>query len=149
MQQPHRRIRQIGALPFRTCPNGDRDLFLVTTRGGGRWIIPKGNPISGLAPHEVAAREAFEEAGLVGAADRISIGCFEFSRRREGRVETCVVDVFPLQVQQRLQTWAEAQERSVLRCNVEIAASLIRLPSLSALIRDYFAGDAIRRVAPA
>ena len=31
-------------------------------------MIPKGWPVPGLEPHESAAREAFEEAGLVGSA---------------------------------------------------------------------------------
>src|SRR3712207_8177674 len=61
--------QQFGALPFRWSSGGSLKVMLVTTRGRKRWMIPKGWPIPGLEPHESAAREAFEEAGLVGDPD--------------------------------------------------------------------------------
>jgi 8-oxo-dGTP pyrophosphatase MutT (NUDIX family) len=110
------------------------DVCLVTSRGGGRWIIPKGNPIRGLAPHEVAAREALEEAGLVGRVGKRCIGTFMFERNRNGRDTTCLVHVYALKVERQLPTWTEMDERSVLRCNVNTALSLISVPNLAALI---------------
>lgn len=130
-------LRQIGALPLFFDQNGDIDVCLVTARGSGRWIIPKGNPIRGLAPHETAAHEAREEAGLVGRIERRCIGTFEFSRRRRGRERTCLVDVYALEVERQLRKWAEAGQRSVLRCNVETALSLVGCPSLAILIELY------------
>jgi uncharacterized protein len=112
-------------------------VFLVTARGSGRWIIPKGNPIPGLAPHEAAAQEAREEAGLVGVAEPHCIGTFAFSRRRRGRDTTCLVDVYPLMVELQLRKWAEAGQRSVLRCNVEAALSLVDSSSLAFLMEQY------------
>src|SRR5947207_1658022 len=100
-------LRQIAALPFFINPSGDMDVCLVTSRGGGRWIIPKGNPIRGLAPHEVAAREAFEEAGLVGHVGKRCIGTFKFDRIRNGRDITSAVDVYALKVEWRLSVWTE------------------------------------------
>jgi 8-oxo-dGTP pyrophosphatase MutT (NUDIX family) len=50
--------------------------MLLTSRETGRWVIPKGWPSKGLKPREVAASEAYEEAGLVG-----SIGEREFLKR--------------------------------------------------------------------
>jgi 8-oxo-dGTP pyrophosphatase MutT (NUDIX family) len=108
-------LRQIAALRFFINPNGSVDVCLVTSRGGGRWIIPKGNPIRGLAPHEVAAREALEEAGLVGHVGKRCIGTFKFDRIRNGRDTTCLVDVYALRVEWQMPTWTEMHERSVLR----------------------------------
>lgn len=56
---------QIGTLAFR---NRERQLqvCLITSRGGGRWIIPKGWPEADLSHPEIAAKEAWEEAGLTG-----------------------------------------------------------------------------------
>jgi 8-oxo-dGTP pyrophosphatase MutT (NUDIX family) len=130
-------LRQVGALPLLVHPNGGVEVFLVTSRGSGRWIIPKGNPIPGLAPHEAAAQEALEEAGLVGVVEPHCIGTFEFSRRRRGRSTACLVDVYPFTVKLQVRKWAEAGQRSVLRCNVETALSLVGSPGLSFLIEQY------------
>jgi 8-oxo-dGTP pyrophosphatase MutT (NUDIX family) len=130
-------MRQIAALPLFINPNGAVDVCLVTSRGGGRWIIPKGNRIRGLAPHEVAAREALEEAGLVGHVGKRCIGTFKFDRIRNGRNTTCLVDVYALKVERQMQTWTEMHERSVLRCNVKTALSLVSVPNLATIIRRY------------
>ena len=86
-------LHQFGALPYYFDADGDPHVYLVTSRGSGRWIIPKGNPMRGLAPHQVAAREALEEAGLVGHIQRNCIGTFEFDRRRGGSETICRVNV--------------------------------------------------------
>jgi 8-oxo-dGTP pyrophosphatase MutT (NUDIX family) len=130
-------MHQIGALPILVNPNGGIEVCLITSRGGGRWIIPKGNPIRGLAPHEVAAQEALEEAGLVGQAERHCIGTFTFNRLRGGREMNCSVDVYPLKVERQLMRWHEMGQRSVLRCNVEMAMSLVSAPNLAILINQY------------
>ena len=130
-------MHQIAALPFYDNPGGSVDICLVTSRGGGRWIIPKGNPIRGLAPHEVAAGEALEEAGLVGHVGKRCIGTFKFDRSRNGRATTCLVDVYALRVERQMRTWTEMHERSVLRCNVKTALSLVSVPNLATLINRY------------
>jgi 8-oxo-dGTP pyrophosphatase MutT (NUDIX family) len=129
--------RQVGALPLLVNANGGVEVFLVTARGSGRWIIPKGNPIPGLAPHEAAAQEAWEEAGLIGVAEPYCIGTVEFNRRRRGRNTTCLVDVYPLTVKLQLRKWAEAGQRLVHRCNLETALSLVGSSSLAFLIEQY------------
>jgi uncharacterized protein len=132
-----RELRQVGALPLFLKADGGVEVYLVTARGSGRWIIPKGNPIPSLAPHEAAAQEAREEAGLVGVAEPHCIGTFEFSRRRRGRNTACLVDVYPLIVKLQLRKWAEADQRSVIRCNVETALSLVCSSSLAFVIEQY------------
>ena len=125
---------QIGALPFFVNSAGGVDVCLVTSRGGGRWIIPKGNPIAGLAPHEVAAQEALEEAGLVGQAEKHCLGTFEFSRTRHGGEGLCSVDVYAFKVERQLAAWDEMHERSVLRCDVKTALTLVNIPNLAGMI---------------
>lgn len=51
---------QYGALPFALDANGRPRVMLVTSRGGRRWVIPKGSPIRHLSAPEVAAREAYK-----------------------------------------------------------------------------------------
>lgn len=128
--------RQIAALPFWMSTEGSLEVFLVTSRGSGRWIIPKGNPIRGLNDKEVAAREAFEEAGLTGRIVSGRVGSFEF-RRLRGSVQTCLVDVYPLQVKKQVRKWDEQRQRTVLRCDVATALSLVCSDSLATLIDTY------------
>ena len=59
---PSKFHRQVAALPFRQDEDGVH-LLMVTSRTRKRWILPKGNPIKGLAPNKVAEVEALEEAG--------------------------------------------------------------------------------------
>ena len=59
---------QFAALCYRIKSNKVQ-VLLVTTRRTGRWILPKGWPIDGLTPQKSAAREAWEEAGVIGRPD--------------------------------------------------------------------------------
>ena len=56
---------QYAALPYRETASG-LEFLLITTRRTRRWIVPKGWPMDGHAPHAAAAREALEEAGVSG-----------------------------------------------------------------------------------
>jgi hypothetical protein len=57
---------QFAALPFR-IKSGTLQILLITSRETRRRVVPKGWPIRRLRPREVPAREALEEACLVGA----------------------------------------------------------------------------------
>src|SRR5271156_4832943 len=64
--KPAARRLQYAALPYRVSARARTEIMLITSRETRRWIIPKGWPQKGRAPHRSAAREAFEEAGVVG-----------------------------------------------------------------------------------
>lgn len=100
-------VQQYGALPFQ-IRDGAVMVLLVTTRGTGRWIIPKGNPERNLKPHEVARQEAFEEAGVIGRVRRKRLGTFQFTKGvDQSESSLCTVDVYPLAVDQELDEWPE------------------------------------------
>lgn len=134
MPQP---FRQIAALPVTLAADGTVEVFLVTSRGSGRWIIPKGNPIRGLLPFEVAAREALEEAGLVGRVLPRCVGTFAFERLRRPAGETCLIDVYPMHVEKQMRRFDEKRQRTVLRCDVGTAGTIVGSPSLAELIEAY------------
>ncbi|MFM8821227.1 MAG: hypothetical protein ACKOD3_11970, partial [Phenylobacterium sp.] len=54
------RLTQYAALAWRRTIGGSPEVLLITSRETRRWITPKGWPIKGLKPHQVAAREAWE-----------------------------------------------------------------------------------------
>jgi 8-oxo-dGTP pyrophosphatase MutT (NUDIX family) len=126
---------QYAALPYRRESDGRLYLFLVTSRETRRWVIPKGWPIRGLKPHDSAAREAFEEAGLVGRVRKRRLGRYAYEKRLEQGVVTCEVEVFPLEVKRQTKRFPERGQREGRWMEPEEAAALVREPDLADLIR--------------
>ena len=131
---PAKRI-QYGALLYRLSASSRPQFMLVTSRETRRWIIPKGWPKKGKLPHHSAAREAFEEAGVVGAVAKRSIGSFSYEKRlKNGGAVVCEVRVFPLEVSRQNKQWPEKQERVVKWLSASQAAEKVNEPRLSAII---------------
>jgi 8-oxo-dGTP pyrophosphatase MutT (NUDIX family) len=101
-------------------------------------MIPKGWPIRDLEPHESAAREAFEEAGLVGYAHAEALGSFQYMKRLgPGRQVRCTVEVFPLHVDHQRPHWLEKGERETRWASAKKAASLVSEPDLKKIILSF------------
>lgn len=129
-------IDQYGVLAFKTEPDGLRFL-LITSRETRRWVIPRGNPISGLDPAQSAAREAYEEAGLTGHLDASEIGSYRYDKvRRTGSVPA-MVHVFPLHVWEQSETWPERHQRETRWFSREEAADAVAEPGLRDLILGF------------
>jgi 8-oxo-dGTP pyrophosphatase MutT (NUDIX family) len=132
---PPRRI-QYAALPWRRN-NSTTEVMLVTSRGTGRWIIPKGWPMKGKAPHAAAAREALEEAGVVGQIGKEPIGSFSHKKLlKRGDAVVCEVQVFPLEVTRQRDSWPEKGKRKFQWLSPSEAAKTVSEPLLGAIIRD-------------
>src|SRR5262249_7635612 len=126
---------QYGALPYRPSARSRPQFMLVTSRETRRWIIPKGWPKKGQLPHHSAAREAFEEAGVVGAVAKRSVGSFSYEKQlKSGGAVVCEVRVFPLEVRRQNKQWPEKQERVVKWLSASQAAEKVKEPKLSAII---------------
>src|SRR5258708_16181999 len=105
---------QYAALPYRLSGRSRTEVMLVTSRETQRWIIPKGWPQRGRAPYDSAAREAFEEAGVVGAVGRRSVGSFPYEKRlKGGGVVAFEVQMFPLLVTSPHKQWLEKTQLQV------------------------------------
>src|SRR5881398_2257972 len=125
---------QYGALPYRLRGGSRPQFMLITSRETRRWVIPKGWPKKGKSPQHSAAREAFEEAGVVGAVARRSVGSFSYEKRlKNGAVVVCEVRVFPLEVRRQNKQWPEKQERVVKWLFAPQAAEKVKEPKLSAI----------------
>jgi 8-oxo-dGTP pyrophosphatase MutT (NUDIX family) len=105
---------QYAALPYRRNGKSPTEVLLVTSRETGRWIIPKGWPAKGKPPHKSAAREAREEAGVIGSVKRRPLGVFSYKKRlKSGKVVACEVQVFALKVKRQAARWLEKGERKL------------------------------------
>lgn len=104
-------LKQYAALPY-TVHDGELLVMLVTSRETRRWIIPKGWPEKDLTGYQVAEREAYEEAGLVGEVAQTPLAKFKYVKRlNDGQRRRCNVEVFPLAVHQILDDWPEKGQR--------------------------------------
>ena len=129
---------QYAALPYRRGAHSRTQVMLVTSRETGRWIIPKGWPKKRKAPHASAAREALEEAGVVGEVGRDPIGSYSYKKRlKSGAVVACEVQVFPLEVKHQQKTWAEKGERELRWFSPTNAARAVQEPVLREIIRTF------------
>jgi 8-oxo-dGTP pyrophosphatase MutT (NUDIX family) len=134
------RYRQSGAIPYRVR-KGELTVLLVTSRSRGNWIVPKGMVEPDMTPHDSAAKEAEEEAGVLGRVASVPAGSF---RHRKGGVDW-TVDVYDLEVKKELDDWLEKGHRRRRWAGVEEAVTLVENDDL----RDLIAGlpDRLRKPA--
>jgi 8-oxo-dGTP pyrophosphatase MutT (NUDIX family) len=111
-------------------------VMLITSNRTRRWIIPKGWPMGRTAPHMAAAREALEEAGVVGRVGSSPLGSYSYEKRlKKGRTITCEVVVFPLEVKRQQRTWPEKGKRETQWLSLTQAADTVQETLLSDIIR--------------
>ena len=134
--KPPKPRRQFAALPYRV--DETLQVLLVTTRETGRWVVPKGWPMIGKTPRAAAAREALEEAGVVGKPGRKSLGAYNYPKvLKSGATVVCRVTVFPLAVVEQKAAWREQDQRTTRWFSPSEAAEIVQEPGLSAIIRDF------------
>jgi 8-oxo-dGTP pyrophosphatase MutT (NUDIX family) len=126
---------QYAALPFRRRADGSVEVLLITSRRTGRWIIPKGWPVNGLKPFELAAREAMEEGGVIGRIDERPIGSYQHKKTLgDGTSVHCRVDVYALEVESQMPAWPESDQRVTRWFMLDAAAQSVREPELKSAI---------------
>lgn len=128
---------QIAALCFR---QGDQEpeILLVSTRGTGRLILPKGWPETDKPASQTAIIEAYEEAGVVGKADPRPIGSFRsFKGLSDGiRIRTKVL-VFKIRLEKQLKDFPEAGQRECRWMPLSKAIETADEPALRRFLRKH------------
>jgi 8-oxo-dGTP pyrophosphatase MutT (NUDIX family) len=133
-------LKQIAALPYVETADG-RLVLLITTRRLGRWTIPKGWPKAGMADHEMAAREAFEEAGIEGETSPQPIGTFLYVKRLHlFSWARCSVEVYLLNANCQHLSWPEKASRRSKWVAPGKAASMVRERQLAKVLRAFAEG---------
>lgn len=128
-------VPQVAALCWR-MHKGVVQVVLITSRETGRWVIPKGWPMAGLAPSAAAAREAWEEAGVIGHICDKPLGEYLYDKIRSPVLATrCSVAVFPLRVEALKRRFPEAGERRRRWFAADQAAELVAEPELARLLQ--------------
>jgi 8-oxo-dGTP pyrophosphatase MutT (NUDIX family) len=127
--------QQVGALCVRRADDGSQQVLLITSRGSGRWVIPKGWPTKRLKDHKAAAREAEQEAGVLGKVKSKPIGNYTYPKTDGASAQSLRVAVFLLSVRRERRRWPERDERRRAWFPVHKAAKEVSEPELRTLIR--------------
>lgn len=125
---------QVGAI----CIDPDTGhVLLISSRGTGRWIIPKGWPMEGRSLAGAAAREAWEEAGVIGRIQRSEIGRYGYQKDQdEGFSIPVDVRVFQLAVRKLAEKFPERHERERKWFPPKEAAELVAEPGLAQILNS-------------
>lgn len=136
---------QFAVLPWRISDRGTREVLLLTSRETHRWVVPKGWPMKGREPAEVASREAYEEAGLIGqVVGRRPLGNFHYEKRlAKKKAVICEVRIYLFRVEQQLDDWPERGERERKWFDADEAVTLVEEGGL-AEIMARFANSCVR-----
>jgi len=128
-------LLESGVLAFRREDNGDPLVLLISRRRSKKWGIPKGKVVPTLTFPENAAKEAFEEAGVIGYISPSSVGMFRAKKRAANpQVQlTIEVWVYLLEVTETAPDWPERDKRAIRWVTCEAAARQLREPVLAHL----------------
>lgn len=94
--------------------------------------------MKGKAPHEAAATEAFEEAGIKGKVRPEPVGRYTYLKQLDnGDVAPTIVDVFQVEVLASAKSFKERGQRILRWLSPEEAARRVREIELKSLIIDF------------
>ncbi|WP_114965454.1 NUDIX hydrolase [Alkalilacustris brevis] len=125
---------QVAALCIR-MRDGRREVLLITSRGSGRWILPKGWPMAGKTLAEAAAEEAWEEAGVRGRVEASALGGYSARKFGPGGLgRQSKVYVFRLEVARQEDDYPEAGQRKRKWVTPKRAAGMVREAGLRQLL---------------
>ncbi len=128
---------QVAALCYREEGAG-KEVLLITSRGTGRWIVPKGWPIDGLNAVEAALQEAWEEAGVKASVKAaVPAGRFEYEKSHAEGYDTPVeAQVFKVRIDALEDSYPEADERRRAWFSPDEAANKVQEPGLQDILRQ-------------
>jgi 8-oxo-dGTP pyrophosphatase MutT (NUDIX family) len=109
--------------------------IVISRKRSKKWGIPKGKVETTLIFPETAAKEAFEEAGVIGYISPYSVGMFRAKKRTENLQvqQTIEVWVYLLEVTEMAPNWPERGRRAIRWVTCEAAARHLREPVLTHL----------------
>ncbi len=131
--------QQYAALCYRRKKKtGETEVLLLTSRDTGRWVIPKGWPMEGKKAHAVAEREAFEEAGVRGTAEKEPFGFFSYDKKLKNGIKVvCLVEVHLLEVMDMVKNFPERESRRLEWVSPQEASIRVNEPELRNLFLAF------------
>ncbi len=103
---PENTFYQSCVIPYRI--KADKlEILLITSLRKKKWILPKGFVEYNLSAFESAKKEAFEEAGVLGANETTELGEFKIEKGEN----IIMVKVYSMEVTEELDSYPEKNLR--------------------------------------
>lgn len=118
-------FHQSCVIPYRIS-DGKLEILLITSLRKKKWIVPKGFVEYNLSAFESAKKEAFEEAGVLGANETTELGEF----RLEKGENITIVRVYSMEVTEELDSYPEKNIRKRKWHSVETALEKLDIPQI-------------------
>ncbi len=118
-------FNQSAVIPYRKKEN-NLEVLLITSMKKKKWIVPKGFIEFNLTPFESAKKEAYEEAGVIGANETVELGSFKLQKS----AGVSNVKVFSMEVVKILDEYPEKEFRKRKWFSVEEASKTVQIPQL-------------------
>ncbi|HSL89881.1 MAG TPA: NUDIX hydrolase [Ignavibacteriaceae bacterium] len=112
-------------IPYRVN-SGKIEVLLITSLRKKKWIVPKGFVEFNLSAFESAKKEAYEEAGVLGANETTELGEF----RIEKGAGLTIVKVYSMEVTEELDSYPEMNMRKRKWYALENAVEKLEMPQL-------------------
>ena len=123
-------IKQSAVIPYRHM-DGELEIALITSRNTKRWIVPKGGVEGNMTPWASAAKEALEEAGLLGTVGEKELGEYFYTKFDK----LYRVSIYPLRATKTLETWDEMEFRKRTWVSCSDAIQRIKEPAVKQAIK--------------
>ncbi len=130
---------QYGALCFRLKAEGPEiEILVITSRETGRWVLPKGWPMKGKKPHQAAATEAWEEAGVRGIPNKTPVGRYVYLKELDGGdVAPVMVEMYQVEVTKVQADFKEKGQRVLAWVSPDEAARRVREVELKSMLVNF------------
>jgi 8-oxo-dGTP pyrophosphatase MutT (NUDIX family) len=122
-------FKQSGVIPYR-IKEDKIEILLVTSASRKHWIVPKGWIAPLMSSAASAAKEAREEAGILGKVREPAIAIYRDSKWGL----TYSVEIFLMQVETVLENWAEANLRQRKWYSLERASKQVKKVELKQIL---------------
>lgn len=135
-------VAQASAICFQVDNRGEHRVMLVGSLRNGRWGLPKRHVGNDEDTVRAAAREAFEEAGIVGMVSCDVFGTYLYFKDSTGLRYRVTVHL--LRVERRLNDFPESGIRRSHWCFIDDAIDLVSQPDLRNILerfRDSISND--------
>lgn len=131
---------QFAVLAFRREQTEKKEkirVCLITSRGTGRWIVPKGWPMRGMSPADAVATEAWEEAGVKGEVLPQTLGLYSYDKRMARNSLPVIAVVYAMEVSKVHKTWPEAGQRKRKWVSPKKAAEKLSDRELARIVANF------------
>ncbi|MBH8552005.1 NUDIX hydrolase [Nostocaceae cyanobacterium CENA357] len=122
-------FKQSGVIPYRV-QNGKIEILLITSRDRQKWVIPKGGISNGMSPPASAAKEAWEEAGVIGQVNINKLGTYKYRKRGK----SYQVQIYLMPVEMVCEEYPEVGKRQRQWLDFTKAIMLVKQASLQRII---------------